>query len=132
VPVKLEHINQPTPADWADIAKIQADTTDEQLLSPALQHHFEQQGWLIAARFNDRIIGVILVSRNHQTVTLSNAAVRSITQRRGVMHQTIHLLQRWASDQEITIRINTAPETLVLALEKRGFKRTESAWIWQP
>ncbi|MDO6682865.1 MULTISPECIES: acetyl-CoA sensor PanZ family protein [unclassified Oceanobacter] len=132
MPVLLEHIKQPTAADWADIAKIQADTADEQLQAPMLQQRLANQGWIIAARFNDRIVGVILCTQNQQTITLSNAAVRTITQRRGVIHQTIHLLQHWARDQAMTLRIETAPDTLAPALEKRGFEFTESAWVWQP
>jgi hypothetical protein len=51
--------------------------------------------------------------------------VRSITQRRGVMHQMIHFIQRWADQNTLTLIIGL-PDTnmndaLKEALIKRGF-----------
>lgn len=128
MPVKLEHIRQPDAADWQDIAKIQQDAGTEILLPAALESALQQGHWLVAARFNDRLVGVILCSQNGDMVTLEYAAVRSITQRRGVMHQTITLLQQWADHEQVSLLMTQLPAELAAAAQRRDFRETAAGW----
>ncbi len=104
MPVKLEHLTAPTDADWNDLNKIHQDTA----ISGLTLSETDMKGWLtadrwiVAGRFNDRVVGAFLAERNQNEVRLSQAGVRSITQRRGVMHQMIHFIQRWADQNTLT------------------------------
>src|SRR5690606_15898482 len=89
MPALLEQINKPAEADWIDLEKIHQDTASNGFLlnRQQLQAWFDQGGWVMAGRFNDRLIGALLAKQTEQGIELSQAGVRTITQRRGVMHQ---------------------------------------------
>lgn len=132
MPVKLEVITAPTDADWQDLEKIHQDTASHGLTMPCseLQPWLTSQHWVFAGRFNDRIIGVMLAEQRQQMVYLSNAAVRSITQRRGVMHQMLHFMQRWAQEQHVDLVIADCPEALTPALAARNFQHISNQWVF--
>ncbi|UXD86232.1 PanM family protein [Thalassolituus hydrocarboniclasticus] len=134
MPVKLEHIQSPADADWNDLDKIHQETSTDGLTSDraALEQHLRSGGWIMAGRFNDRIIGVILASDSSEGVLLQQAAVRTITQRRGVMHQLLHFIQGWANNEGKTLLIKDCPEALTTALEHRNFTAKDSFWIYNP
>ena len=127
MPVKLEHLTAPTDADWNDLNKIHQDTA----ISGLTLSETDMKGWLtadrwiVAGRFNDRVVGAFLAERNQNEVRLSQAGVRSITQRRGVMHQMIHFIQRWADQNTLKLIIGLTDtnmnDALKEALIKRGF-----------
>ena len=131
MPVLLEHIHQPTTADWQDLEKIHLDTSDNGFLynKEQLQQWFNEGGWVMAGRFNDRIIGAVLAKEVAGEVLLSQAGVRTITQRRGVMHQLFHFIGVWRKEEEKTLRINQCPLPLQTALIKRGFVQKNSYWL---
>ncbi|WP_186436026.1 acetyl-CoA sensor PanZ family protein [Thalassolituus sp. C2-1] len=134
MPVKLEHIQSPADADWNDLDKIHQETTTNGLLSDrtALEQHLQSGGWIMAGRFNDRIIGVILANESNEGVLLQQAAVRTITQRRGVMHQLLHFIQQWATGEGKTLRIEACPDDLTAALQHRGFTLKDNLWTYNP
>lgn len=123
MPVKLEHIHTPTAADWQDLEKIHQDTgaTGFAADRSALEQWLADGGWIIAGRFNDRLIGALLAQETRGGVTLSQAGVRSVTQRRGVMHQMLHFIQRWAQEEDKRLVVRDCPENLQPALQHRGF-----------
>jgi len=122
VPVRLEHLTSPTAEDWADLAKIQSDTRPHGFASAIeLEQWITPQRWIIAGRFNDRLVGALLAEQEGDVVTLSQAGVRTITQRRGVMHQLLHFLCRWADESSFELRLHTDSDDFSAALQKRGF-----------
>ena len=132
MPVRLEHIHQPTDADWQDIGKIHQETADSGLTDnqAELQQKLENGSWLLAGRFNDRIIGLMIATETEQGVQLEQAAVRKITQRRGVIHQLLHHTQKWAQEQNKTLIIQTLPDHLQAAAEHREFANKSNNWIY--
>lgn len=130
MPVKLEHIHQPTDADWADINKIHQETHDgglsfnQEQLAAALS----TGSWIMAGRFNDRIIGLIIATETDEGIVLTQAGVRTITQRRGVIHQLLHFIQQWATGENKSLIIQSLPDALQTPAEKRGFVKNDSLW----
>ena len=53
---------------------------------------------------------------------LHQAGVRSITQRRGVMHQLLHFIQLRARERKQTLLIKDSPDWLSEALQRREFQ----------
>ena len=123
MPVKLEHLHTPTTVDWQDLEKIHQDTASNgfRLTQEQLHSWLEDGGWIIAGRFNDRLIGALLARETPAGVELSQAGVRSVTQRRGVMHQMLHFIQRWAQEEGKRLLVRDCPENLRPALQHRGF-----------
>lgn len=132
MPVLLEHIHQPTAADWQDLEKIHLDTADNGLLfnKEQLQQWLNEGGWIMAGRFNDRLVGALLAKKVGGEVQLSHAGVRTITQRRGVMHQLLHFICVWSKTEQNTLRINQCPLPLQTALIKRGFTQKNDYWLY--
>ena len=130
MPVRLEHIHQPTDADWQDIGKIHQETAESGLTdSPELlAERLANNSWILARRFNDRIIGLIIASETEQGIQLEQAAVRKITQRRGVVHQLLHHTQKWAKEQGKTLIIQSLPEELQGPASRRGFDPKDNIW----
>ncbi|ASP37474.1 hypothetical protein CHH28_01735 [Bacterioplanes sanyensis] len=124
MPVRLEHIRTPSAQDWIDLGKIHADTQPLGLKmdSTALGDWLQQPNhWLLAGRFNDRIVGCLLAQQQGEVVVLSNAAVRTITQRRGVMHQLLHHVCDWAQHESLALEFHAVPSELEDAVKTRGF-----------
>ncbi len=128
MPVVLEHITQPTSDDWDDLEKIRADTgatpdalgfsSTRQDLEGKLNNDF----WILAGRFNDRLVGAMLVTRQGNELELSQAGVRTITQRKGVLHQLLFLLDRWTTEHGLSVYVHAdgMPEELQKALARRN------------
>lgn len=132
MPVRLEHIRQPNDADWLDISKIHQETSDTGLTDnpEQLQQKLEKGSWILAGRFNDRIIGLMIATETEQGVQLEQAAVRQITQRRGVLHQLLHHTQSWASKEGKTLIIQTLPDHLQASVANRGFVNKNNNWTY--
>src|SRR5690554_7001755 len=62
MPVLLEHIEEPSTTDWQDLEKIHLDTPIDGFLlnTDQLQEWLKNGGWVMAGRFNDRIVGALL------------------------------------------------------------------------
>ncbi|MEQ3691976.1 MAG: acetyl-CoA sensor PanZ family protein [Alcanivorax sp.] len=122
MPVKLEHLTQPNDADWVDLEKIQNETAPYGLASASdLKNWPDDSHWFIGGRFNDRIIGALLAEKSGNAITLSAAGVRQITQRRGVMHQMLHFIQKWAVESGFSLAVKVSDDSLRASLLKRGF-----------
>ena len=132
MPVRLEHIHTPTAADLADLEKIHNETASDgfTLNSEQLSEFLASGGWIMAGRFNDRIIGALLAQAEGNDVVLSNAGVRAITQRRGVMHQMIHHISRFAEQEHKRLVIRHCPAQLAAALEHREFRSIGDEFVY--
>ncbi len=132
MPVLLEHIHEPTPADWVDLEKIHLDTAENgfNLSKDQLKQWLNEGGWVMAGRFNDRIVGALLAKKVNGEIQLSQAGVRTITQRRGVMHQLFHFICVWATEEKQCLRIDQCPLSLQPALIKRGFIQKHDYWLY--
>lgn len=132
MPVKLEILTAPTAADWLDLEKIHQETFNGGLTySPTdLNGWLSADHWIFAGRFNDRIIGVVLAEKSGHQVHLRDAAVRTITQRRGVMHQMLHFMQRWATEMQSDLVITNCPSALIPSLSKRHFQTLTDQMIF--
>ena len=89
--------HKPNEADWIDLEKIHNDTRARwaEVQPQQLRHFLDQDGWVLAGRQRP-IIGVILAKKKTaQGIKLSQTGVRTITQRRGVMHQLLHFIRQW-------------------------------------
>lgn len=127
MPVLLEHLHSPSSADWQDLEKIHLDTAETGLLlnNQQLEQWLADGGWIMAGRFNDRLLGTVLAKDNGDYVELSQAAVRKLTQRRGVMHQLLHFICLWCKDNNKALLVQNAPEFVQQSLLKRGFQNRE-------
>lgn len=125
MPVRLEHIYSPSSQDWIDLQKIHEETAQDGLTLDidALKQWLQTDNhWILAGRFNDRIVGCCLATlETENQITLSNAGVRRITQRRGVMHQLLHHICQWANQEGKCLQILTPPAELHSALGRRQF-----------
>ncbi|MFT4941807.1 MAG: GNAT superfamily N-acetyltransferase [Paraglaciecola sp.] len=126
MPVHLEHIRQPTQQDWIDLSKIYSDAPQEWLsdatdIQASLQQLLDKGTWLIAGRFNARLLGALEAKKNGNNITLSHFCVRKITINRGVAHQMFHHLGTWADKNGFTLVAKDVPKALVSAFKNRGF-----------
>lgn len=132
MPVKLEHLTQPNDADWVDLEKIQTETAPYGLAAATdLKNWPDATHWFIAGRFNDRIIGALLAEKSGDVITLSDAGVRQITQRRGVMHQMVHFIQKWADESGYSLAAKVSDDSLKSALLKRNFNAAGELLIYK-
>lgn len=131
MPIILEHLTSPTHKDWQDLEKIsQGIPSQPALLQAEFEDKLNQDFWIAAGRFNDRLVGFILAQRIDNQILLSQASVLKISQGRGVMHQLIALLMQWADEQMLELIIKDVPNDLQKSLEKRGFKQQENqSWV---
>jgi ribosomal protein S18 acetylase RimI-like enzyme len=109
MPVVVEAVRTPSQQDRLDLAKIYADApadlfapgeTAEVWLAAALA-----DGSLIAARFNDRLLGAARLTRQHDAWRLSHLCVRSVTRRRGVGLRLVSEAQRMAREAGQALRL---------------------------
>lgn len=110
MPVFLEAIVQPSPQDRIDLQKIYADAP-QWLFAPYqnAEDLLEQgvaQGWLIGARFNDRLLGAALLKQTDKSWQLSHLCVRQVTRRRGVATRLTDEAQRLADAAGATLTHN--------------------------
>ena len=114
MPVVVEAVRTPSQQDRLDLAKIYADApadlfapgeAAEAWLAAALA-----DGSLIAARFNDRLLGAARLTPQHDAWRLSHLCVRSVTRRRGVGLRLVSEAQRMAHEAGQTLRLQARTE----------------------
>lgn len=103
MPVHLEFVQLPSSQDQTDLRKIYADAPDW-LLAPydsaeALLASNLQQGQLVGARFNARLLGAAILDRTTSRWQVSHLCVRAVTRQRGVARRLLDELQREAASQ---------------------------------
>lgn len=93
MPVYIEKVATPSPQDRTDLAKIYADAptwllaphaSADELIAAGIE-----RGTLVAARFNDRLLGAALLEKGENRWLLSHLCVRKITRRRGVAQRLL-------------------------------------------
>jgi GNAT superfamily N-acetyltransferase len=100
MPIVVESIHSATYQDQEDLLKIYRDAPDW-LLAPfgdgqALIESGLSEGTLLAARFNDRLLGAARVQRQGTIWYLSQLCVRKLTRRRGVAERLLIEAQKMA------------------------------------
>ncbi|MFQ3171210.1 MAG: hypothetical protein ACI9DG_001244 [Oleispira sp.] len=134
MPVHIEHISQPTEQDWIDLGKIYSDAprewlTDASDIHTSLQPLLNQGTWLIAGRFNARLLGALKAEKDGNTIYLSHFCVRKITINRGVAHQMLHHMSTWADENEFSLIAKDVPLEFASALKSRGFISKDNDFI---
>ena len=134
MPVHLEHISQPSQQDWIDLGKIYSDAPKEWLenaddIQTSLQNLLDQGTWLIAGRFNARLLGALKAEKNGNNISLSHFCVRKITINRGVAHQMLHHMSTWADEHGYTLIAKDLPNELANALKNRDFIEKDSNFV---
>ena len=109
MPIVVEALNEVTYQDQHDLQKIYLDAPDW-LLAPQqspeqLVESLLHEGSLIAARFNDRLLGAARLERTPDIWHLSHLCVRKITRRRGVAERMVHEAQRHARQAGAQLRL---------------------------
>ena len=137
MPVHLEHVSQPTAQDWIDLGKIYTDAPQEWLsdandIKASLEKLLANDIWFIAGRFNARLLGAMQAEKEGNNITLRNFCVRKITVNRGVAHQMLHHMSKWADENGYTLIAKDVPEELVKALIKRDFVANTDSFIRNP
>ncbi|OAB52486.1 acetyl-CoA sensor PanZ family protein [Pseudomonas thivervalensis] len=100
MPIVVELISDANCQDQQDLQKIYRDAPAwlfkpfgdaTQLIAEGLE-----DGWLIAARFNDRLLGAARLQRHQNAWRLSHLCVRNVTRRRGVAERLVSEARRMA------------------------------------
>ena len=109
MPIVVEHLEQATHQDQQDLQKIYRDapawlfepfSDATQLIARCLE-----EGSLIAARFNDRLLGAARLQRHQDAWRLSHLCVRNITRRRGVAERLVSEARRMAQQDNAELRL---------------------------
>ena len=109
MPIVVEHLEQATQQDQQDLQKIYRDapawlfepfSDATQLIARCLE-----EGSLIAARFNDRLLGAARLQRHQNAWRLSHLCVRNITRRRGVAERLVSEARRMAQQDNAELRL---------------------------
>ncbi len=137
MPVHLEHITQPTEQDWIDLGKIYTDApqewlTDAQDIKGSLETLLANDIWFIAGRFNARLLGAMQAQKKGNNILLSHFCVRKITANRGVAHQMLHHMSKWADQNGYTLIAKNLPSELANALKNRDFIEKDADFIRNP
>jgi ribosomal protein S18 acetylase RimI-like enzyme len=108
MPIVVERLNEATHQDHQDLQKIYQDapawlfepfSDAGQLINSCLT-----EGTLIAARFNDRLLGAARLQRHQDAWYLSHLCVRKVTRRRGVAERLVSEARRMAREDDAGLR----------------------------
>jgi hypothetical protein len=130
MPVLLEIINQPDPADMADLEKVYSDypLPPVATLADWLFDQREAGKTLIAGRFNGHLLAALWLGDDG---LIEHLCVRSVTRRRGTARQLLQLLQQHSAQMRLQ-RLRVANgATLAPLWQQLGFKQQDDLWIWQ-
>ncbi|WP_397450969.1 acetyl-CoA sensor PanZ family protein [Pseudomonas sp. NA-150] len=100
MPIVVESVRSATPQDREDLQKIYRDAPDW-LVAPftdtqtLIEAHLAE-GSVLAARFNDRLLGAARLQRQEGIWHLSHLCVRKLTRRRGVAERLLVEAQKMA------------------------------------
>jgi len=115
MPIVVETLTKPSQQDLQDLARLYADAPSWMLAGPeqalALVSAALEDGSLIAARFNDRLLGAARLQRQDGTWQLSDLCVRSLTRRRGVGLRLVNEAQRLAREAGAGLRLFSKQES---------------------
>lgn len=122
MPVFMEYVQLPSSQDRIDLEKIYADAPawlfpPYQNADELLQHNLDR-GVLVAARFNQRLLGAAILQKNTDLWLVSHLCVREVTRMRGVARRLLDELQREAAASGAGLAMllpNDQPELQTLA-----------------
>lgn len=109
MPIVVERLSEATCQDQQDLHKIYRDapawlfepfSDEEQLIQGCLE-----DGSLIAARFNDRLLGAARLQQQQNVWHLSQMCVRNITRRRGVAERLVSEARSMAVQNSAELRL---------------------------
>lgn len=115
MPVIVESITAPSIDDQTDLLKIyndapewlkQAETPEEWLIRVLADENI----FLYAGRFNDRLLAAALINRSQQQWSLEWLTVRNVTRNRGVGKRTVDVLQQMATENNATLAVSGTTE----------------------
>jgi GNAT superfamily N-acetyltransferase len=134
MPVLLELINQPDPADLADLEKIYADYPMGPVASIADWLFDQRQAGksLVAGRFNGRLLAALWLRREGEGAAIEHLCVRAITRRRGTARQLLTLLLKQAGQFQLNHLRVAGGDELAGLWQELGFTRADEGWRWQP
>jgi len=117
MPIVVEHLNEATRQDQQDLEKIYRDAPTW-LIEPfgdaaRLIEDCLEDGSLIAARFNDRLLGAARLQRHQDAWHLSHLCVRNVTRRRGVAERLVSEAQRMARQNGAQLRLRAPAGHLI-------------------
>ncbi|WP_434696157.1 aspartate 1-decarboxylase autocleavage activator PanM [Pseudomonas sp. Z1-14] len=109
MPIVVERLNEATHQDHQDLQKIYQDAP-AWLFEPfsdagQLINRCLTEGTLIAARFNDRLLGAARLQRHQDAWYLSHLCVRKVTRRRGVAERLVSEARRMARQEDAGLRL---------------------------
>lgn len=126
MPIVVECLQSATYQDQGDLQKLYRDAP-AWLLPPfadslQLIERCLEDGTLIAARLNDRLLGAARLQRYETIWQLSHLCVRTLTRRKGVAERLLIETQKSAREAGCELRLLTAaepPEVQALAAKLR-------------
>ena len=113
MPIVVEQLNDATCRDLQNLHKIYQDAPawlfepfidGTQLIRTCLE-----DGALIAARFNDRLLGAARLQRHQDVWHLSQMCVRNITRRRGVAERLVSEARKMATQHGAELKLLAPP-----------------------
>lgn len=121
MPVIVETVTAASAQDLTDLHKVYADAPDW-LLPPhadagTLIESALASGSLIAGRFNARLLGAGLLTREGDALYLSHLCVRRLTRNRGVASRLVAFARQQAAAQGLTLYLRSPAGHL----ESRGW-----------
>lgn len=122
MPIVVEQLQSFTAQDRQDLAKIYHDAPAELFVPFADAHALIENGLsektLIAARFNDRLLGAAQLIRDDRQWRLTHLCVRKATRRRGVAERLLSEALKLADAAECQLRLQafmSSPAACALA-----------------
>lgn len=136
MPALLELINQPDPADLADLEKIYADYPTGPAASIADWLFDQRQAGksLVAGRFDGRLLGALWLVRLRDGTRLEHLGICADSDR-DVARQLLQLLQSHAGQFQLgALQVSRGQREAGLAplWRELGFTETDDGWHWQP
>lgn len=127
MPIILQHIHRSSALNPDDIRDLERLRSDHPAPGPEHRLRLEAGQWLVAGRFNDRILGAAWLEDSPPWWRLHDINVRAMTRRRGVARQLLALLANEAQQARRGLVVADHPTLQVLTplLLELGFVKTE-------
>lgn len=132
MPVILEQVSQASPQDLIDLEKIYLDYPSELRWSDVqAKLHKDSSLSLYAGRFNDRLLGAVLVRAKDNKLLLEDFCVRAITRQRFVARDILRLLLEQETTKTIESTLCQPSPGMDKLLSNAGFSRQGQTYTLQ-
>jgi RimJ/RimL family protein N-acetyltransferase len=139
MPVLLQKISDPSDQDWVYLSNIAMAVFPSlhsekiaELKEWSNRANDEGEYFFTIGRFNDRIVCVIKSHQLNQKVYFTDWWVHEKTQRRGVSHQMIQLLKKWANENDYEIHIKDVPIRFHGVLSRYQLTKYQNSFAYLP